>query len=187
MAAENQTLIVMLSLSIMFNVIIVPLGIWIGYRGVWLKIMKWKMKRGGNLDAFLYVDKGNNLAVHFESREGSRVPYKGGSYASTPTPSKLYRLWGIPLRIRRENDPEDIDIWERPGTVDMTARELDNIVNEAKGVGLAEVLKQYFPVVIIAVGIMAIIAVGGLYLSYVNWEVLKQIAPEIVKQVMSLK
>lgn len=183
--AENF-LIAGLAISISLNIIIVPLGLWLGWRGVWLKYWRWKM-RLGKFDGSFFVDKSNNIRLIFTDRDGSRIRIKKGSYVATPEPTKLYRLWGIPLRIRRENDPEDIDIWDRDNESGLTAKELDNVVNEAQGSGLAEILKQYFPVLIIVAGLFLLIAVAGLYFGYINTEVLKEIAPEIVKRVGSFK
>jgi hypothetical protein len=168
--AENL-LIVGLSISIALNFIIVPLGLWLGNKGVWLKIWAWKMK-SGKYDASLFIDKSNNIGLDFSEREGSKTEINKGLYASTPHPSKLYRFMGIPVRLRRENDPEDIDIWNGENATGKTAKEIDNIVNEAIGGGLAEILRQYFPVVLVVVGLLLIFTLGALYLNYVIYNAL---------------
>jgi hypothetical protein len=162
--AENF-LIVGLSLSLALNFLICPLVLWLGWKGVTLKIWKWKM-RSGKWDSSLFFDKNNNIRINFEERDGSKIRINKGLYVSTPEPSRLYRFMGIPVRLRRENDPEDLDIWERENATNTTAKELDNVVNEAISGGLAEILKQYFPVVLVVVGLLLIFALGALYMNY---------------------
>jgi len=168
--AENL-LIVGLSLSLALNFIIIPLGLWLGIRGVKLKVWAWKM-RSGKYDASLFFDKSNNINLDFSQREGSKTDINKGLYASTPHPSKLYRFMGIPVRLRRDNDPEDIDIFQRDNATGRTAKEIDNIVNEAIGGGLAEILKQYFPVVLVVIGLLLVFTLGALYLNYVIYNAL---------------
>ena len=161
----EQGLIVGLSLSIALNIIVVPFVMWLSWYGIRLRFIKWKVK-GGSQEGTLFVDKGNNIHLDVHRRTGGRVRIKGGSYVSTPEPERIYRFFGIPVRLRRENDPGDLDIWARESQSDLTSKELDNIINENLESGLLAVLKQYLPLILVVVIILAVLAIGSLFMNY---------------------
>ena len=166
-------------LSLLMGWIIGPLGIWLGWKGIMLKLMAYRAKKSGN-EVMLYVDKSNNLDLILKKRDGSRIRDGDASYISTPEAEKVYRFWNMSVRIRRENDPEDIDIWERPNISGQTAKELDNVVNEAESNGLANMLKQYFPIVIILTMVVVVMAVAGLFMNLSIYYNIEDLAPALV-------
>ena len=176
----SQTAVAIAALSISINVILVPLTLWFAAPGLKIRIIRWQM-RSGRKDASLYVNKNNVMEMLISKRDGSKVKMRGGLHVNTPDPNFIYRLFGISFRLRRENDPEDIDIWQRENSTGLTAKEMDNVVNEAASEGLIQVLRQYFPVVVLLVAIIVLVALGSLYMQYVNFETLNNLAPDIAK------
>lgn len=176
----NDLYVVLSFLGVSLGFLVGPFMLWLGWDGVKIKYWRWKMRRGG-YDASLFCDKNNNFTLIFKSRDGSRVRIRDGSYVSTPTPDMLYHFMGLPVRLRRENDPADLDIWGRESSLPMTAKEIDNTINEAESTGVLQALKQYYPIVLILAAVVVLASAWNGYLLYQLYEAMKIIAPEIVK------
>jgi len=176
----DQLLVVLTFLGVSLGFVLSPIFFWLGYDGVKFKLWKWKIK-SGKYDISMFFDKNNNINMMLKQREGSRVIINKGTYVSTPDPSKLYHFFGMPVRLRRENDPEDIDIWERETSLPMTAKEIDNTINEAESNGLIQMLKQYYPVVLLLVAVIVIGTLWNGYLIYQLYEFMKSFAPEMIR------
>lgn len=162
---SDQGLIVGLSLSLALNFLVVPFVLWLSWFGIKIRFMKWKIK-SGSYESRLFFDKGNNIHLGVYKRTNNRISIKNGTYISTPEPARIYRFLGMPLRITRENDPVDIDIWNRESISDLTSKELDNVVNENLESGLISILKQYFPLIVVAIILLAVLAIASLVLNY---------------------
>lgn len=176
----SELLVVLGTLGASMGFLIGPLFMWLGWDGVKIKLWKLKM-RTGRFQASLYCDKSNNLMLMFKKYDGSSVKINDGRYVSTPAANHTYKYMGLPVRIRLQGNPADLDLWTYPRYFSMTAKELDNVVNEARAQGLAEILKQYLPFAIMGVIIFAVLAIASLYLAYLNYDVLNTIAPDIMK------
>jgi hypothetical protein len=176
-----DSLYVVLSfIGVSLGFILSPLALWLGYDGVKIKLWRWKMK-SGKYDASAFFDKNNNISLVFKKREGSRIRINNGSYVSTPSPNRLYYFLGLPVRIRRENDPEDIDIWDRETNLPLTAKEIDNTINEAESQGIIQILKQYLPIVLIVAAVVGIATLWNGYLLYQLYDFMKSFAPEMIR------
>jgi len=176
----DQLLVVLIFLGVSLGFIIAPVFFWLGYDGVKFKLWKWKLK-SGKYDISMFYDKNNNISMMLKTREGSRIQINKGTYVSTPDPSKLYHFMGMPIRLRRENDPEDIDIWGRESSIPMTAKEVDNTINEAESAGILQALKQYYPIILVVAAVIIIASLWNGYLLYQLYEFMKSFAPEMVR------
>lgn len=171
-----------LTLSLVISITLncaAPLWLWLGKDGIRLKVMRWRMRKG-RIDASMFIDKQNNMKLLFEDKKGSRNRINKSTYISTPHPNMLYHFMGINLRLRRENDPLDIDIWNRPNNINMSAKELDNVVEEALSDQLGDIIRRMLPFILIGAGVLLIVVLIQLFLNYSVYENLKTIAPELV-------
>lgn len=178
--AENA-LIIGLAISLVFNVF-VPFFLWLGWDGVRFKLNRWGMKKGGS-EATLFVTKNNILKLMWtkiKSNESS-LKIKDGIYSRTPSSELIYWFKGVPLKIRRENDPEEYDLWERENVTGMTAKEIDNVVNEQMADSLVAMLKMYFPMILVVVALLAIMVVFSIYFNFSIFENMKVLAKDLVK------
>lgn len=177
----ESVLIAGLAISIVLNAF-APFWLWLGWDGVNLKLKRWNMKRGGS-EATLFITKNNVVKLMFSKLKSgdNKFKIKGGVYARTPASELIYWFKGIPLKIRRENDPEEYDIWERDNATEMTAKEIDNIINEQQADGLVAMLKMYFPLVLVVVVLLAALVVASLFFNFSIYENMKVLAGDLVK------
>lgn len=176
-----DSLYVVLSfIGVSLGFLVSPFAIWLGYDGVKIKLWKWKMK-SGKYDASAFFDKNNNISLVFKKREGSKIKINNGSYVSTPSPNRLYYFLGLPVRIRRENDPGDIDIWNNESQFPMTAKEMDNIINEAESTGVLQVIKQYLPIFLLIAALVGLATIWNGYLLYQIYDGFQSFAPEMIR------
>jgi len=174
-------LITGLVISIFFNVFCL-LFLWLGWDGVVFRYNKFKMKRGGT-EATLYVTKNNIIKIIFTKIKGSEtaLKLKGGLYARTPASYLIYWYKGLPLKIRRDNDPEEVDLWAKDNASGMTAKELDNVVNEQVADGLLAMLKMYFPIVLVITALLIGFTLFAIYFNYTIYENMKILGGDLVK------
>ncbi len=177
----DSVLVASLAISVMVNVFM-PVFLWLGWDGVKLKVDRWRMKKGGT-EATLFVTKNNVLKLMFSKLKSGEASFKikDGIYSRTPASELIYWFKGIPLKIRRENDPEEFDLWDRENVSGMTAKEIDNIVNEQVEDSLVAMLKMYFPLILVVVVLLVLVAFASLFFNYSIYENMKVLGGDLVK------
>lgn len=174
-------LVIGLIISILVNVIIVPIVLWLSWDGIKFRIWRFKA-RNPKFEAQLFFTKNNTVLPLLIKKDEHRVRIFNGTYVSTPVPDKVFKFLGYPVRLRRENIPEDFDPWERPiYDYELTAKELDNVINEAQDSGLLAWIKKNGTLILIVLLAFAALGFIGLFLNYKVYDALKTIAPTLLE------
>lgn len=184
--AENY-LIAGLSLSIMFNVLVIILQVVTGVGKDALQRFMWKRKhRRGGYAYSLMATKDGNIAEVFEKVTDNKFKYSNSKepYVREPRMLRLFR--GIPANFHIEGTPSPVDPWSNEkADWALSCAEMDNVMNAQIEFDFKQWLEDNKVIIIIG-GLLLIGLIGvNVYFGYMNYEALKEGAVKVASAVVS--
>jgi hypothetical protein len=131
-------------------------------------IKRWRQrvlhKRGGYVNTFMVYKNGTANEIFKKAEKDHSLVVDGDKY--TVDRSKMILFDGIPTQLHFQGYTEPVD-WRDP-TESMSTGELQQIIENNKKDDIFAILKQYFPIVLVAVVVFVIMVGASLYF---NWHI----------------
>lgn len=160
--------------SILLNIIILIVLFITGVGKRVLKRMKQRFlhTKGGYVNS-LFLSKNNTAQEVFKKVDTNdkSINIQGDKYVIDRT--KTILLDGIPTMLHIQGYAEPVN-WKDPSKA-MSTGELTQIIENNKREGLIDMIMQYKPLIIVALAVVVLLAVGSIYL---NWQIFDTIVQQ---------
>ena len=171
----SQGLILGLSLSIMFNVLVILILIGTGIGKDVFNRWIWKLKhRSGKYAYTLMATKSGNIKEVFASVNKGKFVWNDESYVRNPRMTRNYR--GIPANFHREGTPNCIDPWgEDLADWAISTGELDDVMMANQEFDTRAFLQKWATIIIIGLLVLVASSLISIYFGYSVFETLRDV------------
>jgi hypothetical protein len=166
----NEWLVAGLSVSVMFNVLVMGFLFVTRIGNEMYQFFKQKLlyKKGGYVNALIF-DKDGLVHQVFSKvvKDQNYFLWKGERYVRNPNLLRNYK--GIPTYLYIEGSIKPINLFDDKFKHDLGNEEVDKmILAEVDGFDFIRMLKQYAPFILLGLGIFVLLVLASLYF---NWQI----------------
>ncbi len=182
--AENN-LIMYLALSIMLNIIILffIIGTKIGRECYTRFRNKIKFKSGKYVNSVMCLKTGVIKEVFSKKNDEGKFRFDNQSYVTSPRLRMPYN--GIPTYLHIEGSASPVDIFSKENEL-LSSAEMDNVMMAANNFDLQEFLKKNLPIILLAIGAIAIGLIAVAYFDYMTYQMLRDGSYEAARGAVSI-
>jgi len=171
---ENNTLIAMITLSVLVNILIflvmfgTGIGIEIGKRF----LRKFKYKSGHYVNSLLIMKSGV-VREYFVKKDNETNSFRinDNTYVTNPTLLMIYK--SIPTYFLREGKADPMNAWENKFFGDLSNAEMDTVMNSVGMFDLKEYLEKNKIILMFSLLIMVGAAIAAGIFGYLSYEMLR--------------